>query len=122
MNQFLDVKTLLAWQEVDQKEWKSIVDEILTIFLSQAPLQFSDLLRAKEKNSFTDIRMASHKLKSSFGNVGLMSGHRLLKKIEEQSQLNSPNTAMELIKEFSDIYPSMISEVEDFKKKLNKGH
>ncbi len=64
-------------------EDKALLEELLTLFQEQAPLQLQTLARALETHAYDAIKIAAHTLKGSASYVGAQAMVELCQKLEQ---------------------------------------
>src|ERR1035437_9402442 len=69
---------------------KKLIQEIMDVFLKQAPEELSALNKAVEKKDYTTIKNFSHTMKSSVSIMGITALADILKEMEELAK-NSTN-------------------------------
>ena len=74
---------------------KKLINEIIDVFLKQAPEELSALNNAVEKTDYATIKNISHTMKSSVSIMGISSVASVLKELEE---LAKSGTYIEKIK------------------------
>lgn len=110
----LNLKTLTAWQEIDELNWKVLVTELVNIFFHAGGLQMEELNNAWSNRNLDKVQRAAHALKSSCGNVGAQMAFHLLDQIEDASANNDIEKVGALMVEFQPIFFESCAQVSEF--------
>ncbi|HRH46556.1 MAG TPA: ATP-binding protein [Pyrinomonadaceae bacterium] len=78
--QFLDVKILQNFVEIESRGEKDFVKEMMQIYLSHAETELEALQKVFEKRDFEAVKNKAHSLKGSSGNIGI---HNLFERFKE---------------------------------------
>lgn len=113
----INESTLLAWQDVDAKNWRDLVRDIASVFFESGAKQMKQLVTAWESGNFEGVRCAAHALKSSCANVGALKAHLILEQIESASTRNDSEKIKALMTEVLPLYSESCVQVSEFIKR-----
>ncbi len=114
----LDLKTLNEWQQIDPENWRTMVVELIDIYLSSASTRHKNLQEAWSQRNFKDVSAIAHALKSSCGNVGAVLAQTLLNEIEEALEEKDVTSCGRAIRELEEVFPASVKEVTRFKEEI----
>ncbi len=83
---------------------EDLLKQIIEIFLSDMPHQFSKLESSLADNDLNTIRAVAHSMKSASANIGAMRVSAIFKDLEEAGRNNTPELITELLKQLDDEY------------------
>jgi HPt (histidine-containing phosphotransfer) domain-containing protein len=82
----LDKKVLDDLRSLQDAEDPNLVEELIDIFLQEAPDKLSKLKVSFEKSDFKSLEQTAHSLKGNTGNLGAKRLHKLCAKLEKASR------------------------------------
>lgn len=116
--QIFDPTLLNEWQQIDPDNWRTMVSELIDLFLRSAQDKYEHLREAHQKRKWSDIADSAHALKSSCGNVGASRAQTLLNEIEHLATQKDIITISKKFKELQDVFPASIQALISFKDSL----
>lgn len=102
------------WKEVDQENWRTLVCDILQLFLDSTPERFDGLMLAWRFQQWHIVREAAHALKSSCGNVGAQWAHELLNEIEKHCQNGDTHQATLALEELQVVFEATLGAISNY--------
>jgi two-component system, sensor histidine kinase and response regulator len=112
----LDPKALANIRSLDEEDGKSILADVIGIYLDEAGSHITKLQAALETRNAAELDRVAHAFKSASQNVGASQLGELCRQLEKQGKTGEFNGAVELVrsieKQFEMIRPLLLAEME----------
>lgn len=115
----LNDETLKNWQKIDPENWQLLVQELIKLFSTVGREQYLELQSKWENNDRQGLCRIAHSLKSSCGNIGAELAHEKLDQLEKNAPDLSQSDLNKMLLEFNEIFMMTITEVANYKIKIN---
>ena len=110
----IDMQVIEDLRELGGSEDPRLVQELIDLFLEDAPRRFDELARGSRAGDFELLERAAHTLKSSSANVGARGLSELCRKIEACARHRSTQGLEDLVRSSSEL----LTRVQDVLRKL----
>ena len=82
---------------------QEFVVEIITVFLNETPVNLENLERFCATGNFEKVEFLAHKMKSSFGLLGMATAHRIASQMEQAGKNLSKEGLVEMMAELKEV-------------------
>ncbi len=108
----LDPAVIESLRRLNQPGEPDVVQEVLTLFIAEAPMRLAAVAGAVEVGDATALQRAAHAMKGSAAAIGATAFQRICGDLEEMGRAGSLAGARDAVESMRSVYASLHAEID----------